>query len=306
MLHWQVIAILWVALWQLHSEYGFACKLLFDFFEASSARCLRFHGAAASARDLGASGRVHAPGVAGGRVALFSFVVTVGGATWGVEARGVFAATFFNDFSIAGPLFFQSLVHAKSSQPRGGSAVDVALLAGSRAGALDFFTGVSVHAPAVTSGTVVLGRGEQTIIVAHRNVVSYESGWAQSLGTFDVADGAFWFTRAEGAATVDWFTSVGNDAPASADGSVALGGLEETVLGALRDIFAGHWASSVLSCLCARCDIFGALYGDRENDQERTSQSQKLHFVAAVCFCGVRSVYRCICDAGSSVLNVLR
>lgn len=268
MLHWQVIAIVWVALWQFHSEHGFAGKLLLDFLEASSARCLRFHGAAASAGDLGTSGRVHAPGVAGGRVALFSFEVTVGGATRGVEARGVFAATFFNDFSIAWPLFFQSLVHAKSSQPRGGSAVNV-LLARSRAGALDFFTGVLVHAPAVTSGAVDLFRGEQTVLIALRNVVSYESSWAKSLGTFDVADGAFWFTRAEGAATVDWFTSVGNDAPASADGSVALGGLEETVLRALRDIFAGHWASSVLSCLRARCDI-GALCGDRENDQERT------------------------------------
>jgi hypothetical protein len=65
-LHWQVIAIVRVALWQFHSEHRFAGKLLFDFLEASSARCLLFHGAAASAGDLGASGRVHAPGVAGG------------------------------------------------------------------------------------------------------------------------------------------------------------------------------------------------------------------------------------------------
>lgn len=279
----QVVTVFLVALRQLVSENGFASEFFFHFFEASSASGFRLHGAVAGEGHFSASGWVDAPAVAGGRVALFGAEKAIGSASWGVETWRAFTATFFNDLGIARALFFQSHVHVESSQMGDRAAVDWAWRARSSASALDFLASVTVHTPALTSGAVVLGGSEKTIIVALGNVVSNESSGTQSFRALDVADGAFRFTTAEGAAAVNWFTSVGHDAPASADRSVALSRFEVTVFSALRDVFAGHWVSSILSRLGARSDNFGALYGNRENEQERTSQSQKLHCVAAVC-----------------------
>jgi hypothetical protein len=119
-----VVAIVLVALGQLLSEHRFARQLLLDFLEASSAGRFWFHGAAAGLGDLGASGRVHAPAVAGGRVVLLGPVVTFFGAGRGVEAGSAFAATFLDDFSVAWSLFVQGVVHAKSSPLGEDGAVD--------------------------------------------------------------------------------------------------------------------------------------------------------------------------------------
>jgi len=174
-----VVAIVLVALGQLLSEHGLARQLLFGFLEASSAGRFWFHGAAAGLGDLGASGRVHAPGVSGGRVVLLGPVVTLFGAGRGVESGGAFAATFFNDLGVAWTLFFQGVVHTKTSPLGEDGAVDVeSRLSGSLAGAVDFFASVSVHAPALAGGSPVLGGFEKTIFIASGNVVSYDSSWA--------------------------------------------------------------------------------------------------------------------------------
>lgn len=124
MLNWNVVTILVVALRQISAEHRFAGQFLFDFFEASSAGGFRFDGAATSTGDFGASGRVSAPAVAGRRVMLFGFVVTIGGASGGVETGGAFATASFDDFSVARALSFHNGEHSTSIPHGGSSAID--------------------------------------------------------------------------------------------------------------------------------------------------------------------------------------
>lgn len=123
-LNWKVFTIFVVALGQISAEQRFPGQFLFDFFEASSAGGFRFDGAATSVGDFGASGRVDAPTVAGRSVELFGFVVTIGGASGGVETGGAFETASFDNFSVARALIFHLSKHSKSRRNGGNSAVD--------------------------------------------------------------------------------------------------------------------------------------------------------------------------------------
>lgn len=131
MLNWNVFTIVVVALGQIVTEHRFAGQLGFDLFEASSAHGFRFDGAAASAGDFGAGGRVGAPTVAGRRVALFGLEVTIGGAFGGVETGGAFAAASFDNFSVARTLVFHIVVQSTSRPHGGNSAIHNLFLTGS-------------------------------------------------------------------------------------------------------------------------------------------------------------------------------
>jgi hypothetical protein len=171
----KVVAVFGIALRHFVSEYGFTAKFLFGCFETSAAISSRFGGAATSACDFGTSGWIHAPSVAGGSVALFSSVIAVGGATRSIEAWGAFAATLFDDLSVAWALIFQSGVHAKSNHSGEHSAIDSTRRSGSLTSAFDFLACITVHAPALASGAPVLGGSEKTVFIAFRKEVSYSS-----------------------------------------------------------------------------------------------------------------------------------
>lgn len=130
MLNWDVLTIVVVALRQISTEHRFAGQFLFDFFEASSAGDFRFDGAATSAGDFGASGGVSAPTVAGRRVKLFGFEVTIRGASGSVETGGAFATASFDNFSVARALFVHFVVQSTSRPHGGNSAVHDFLLTG--------------------------------------------------------------------------------------------------------------------------------------------------------------------------------
>lgn len=228
-LNWNVFTIFVIALGQVKTEQRFTGQFLFDFFEASSAIDFGFDGVAASVGHFFAGGRVNAPGVTGRRMVLFGFVVTIGGASGGVETGGAFATTSFDKFSVARAFVYHLTNQGTSILNGGNSAVD-GFLTGAGARSFDLLAGVFVDAPALASGAPGLAGVEKTIFIAYRNVVAYNSGWAQSFGTFNMADRAF---RIAGIGIVNWFASVGNDAPAFANGSVTLNGFVETVFGAL-------------------------------------------------------------------------
>jgi hypothetical protein len=127
------------------------------------------------------------------------------------------------------------------------AARDFTLLTGSDATIRDLFAGVSVDAPAIAGRTVMLGRIEQTVFVANRDVMAGGSGWTQSFGTFDIAHGALRFTSAKSFASFDFDAGIRNYAPTFAGGARTLSGFEVTKFSALRNKFAGHGLSSLLS-----------------------------------------------------------
>lgn len=93
MLDWKVVAILLVALRHIAAHHRLAAQLIFDLREASAAFDFRLAWSAASAGDLIAGTRVHAPTVTSGAVMLFGAEEAVLRATGSVETGCAGAAT---------------------------------------------------------------------------------------------------------------------------------------------------------------------------------------------------------------------
>lgn len=256
MLNRNVLTVFLVALRQFGAHERFATQFFFDLFEARTAIGSRLGGTATRALDFDTRSRIDAPGITGRTVVLFGFVITVVSAFRRVETGRTLTTTFFHDFSVAWALFGQNGVHHESNHMGSIAARDFALLTGSNTAVGDLFTGVFVDAPAVAGRTVMLGGFEQTFGIAAWDVVADGAHWTQSFGFFDIAHGALGITTETFS---NLFASVWFYAPASADGTVALGRLEEAVFSALRHIFAGHGLSSIVSSF--RAGTFSALCG---------------------------------------------
>jgi len=244
MLHRLVLAVLRIAFGVVHSHDTLTRELFFDFLETRTALRSFLTRSTASVGDLVASVRVGAPRVAGRAVMLLRTVVAILSAAGRVEAGCSGLAALFHDLCVARAFLLGGLMHFQCDDIGLFLAIDLLGVTRTRASAIDLFAGILIDAPFLSGRTPMLLGGEQTVVRALRYVITDHAAGEQEFGTLDVTDGAFRLSVHDRGA-IDGLTSVGYNAPAFAGRTVALDGIEVTIIGALWQVFAGHRLTGV-------------------------------------------------------------
>lgn len=162
----------------------------------------------------------------------------------------------------------------KRASAGGDGAVDRRLLTTLRTRAFDFLAAFAVDAPTYADRGVLLRMVEMTILVTLRYVVTDVARRTQGQTALDVASRAL---RLRGVDTraIDFFTRIGDDAPAETGRAVALFGMVEARTGALRNEAAWHGQAGFLTFLGAGRAEFALAYGGESHQEKGASQRQK-------------------------------
>lgn len=221
---------------QISSEELFTAELLFDVFEATSAvGCVGF-----LSLNAGLGVDAESDWHFAEWYALFRFEVAVASALQTVHAAG-----FLEVHGTAWSAFGLVLLAVTGATALG------LFLASIASRFLEDFSGETIHTPALTGGTVMLGRGEETVFVAGWSIASDHTS-AQSHRALFVAWWARWIVASGwGFGALDFLAVIGVDAPAVAGGSVALHGFVEAEWSASWHVFARHFLTKLLPCLIA-------------------------------------------------------
>lgn len=217
---------------QVRTQQLFAAESFFDVLEASSAvGCVRL-------LSLDASSWVDAEASwdFGEWNALFGLEVSVLSALQTVDGAGFLEVLFAAWLALG-------LVLAAVA---GATAFRVGLTwAGTRF--LEGFSSETIHAPGLTSRSVMLGGCEQAIFIALRSIAADHAS-AQSQGAFLVARRALRSIAARcNSRALDFLAVVGVSAPAVSSAAVALNRFVISVMGASRHEFARHFRAKMLS-----------------------------------------------------------